>query len=249
MSLRSTTLGGLSCVLVDQLPQGQVPQLIVIICHGFGAPGTDLVPLGHEVLRLSPKLAETIRLVFPAAPLSLDEFGMVGGRAWWHLDINRLTQAIESGELRDLRENLPDDLPQARQMLLSLIEDVQRETELPMSRLVLGGFSQGSMLATDVALRLPEAPAALCIWSGTLLCESIWKELAAKRDKLMVLQSHGHQDPVLPFEGGIWLRDLLRNAGASVEFIEFDGVHTIPAEAVHRFATLLERLLIRETSN
>ena len=244
MNLQSATFGGLSSVLVDQIPQGEKPELVVIICHGFGAPGTDLVSIGSELLQLNPELAGRIRFVFPAAPLSLDDIGMFGGRAWWHLDIERLTRAIETGELRDLRNDLPEDLPRARQMLQSLIEEVQEATGLPTSRLVLGGFSQGSMLATDVALRLPEAPAALCIWSGALMCESIWRELAANRGTLAVLQSHGRQDPILPFQGGLWLRDMLREAGVDVEFIEFDGVHTIPVEAIRRFAELLGRLVL-----
>jgi predicted esterase len=56
-------------------------------------------------------------------------------------------------------------LDEARKAVLAMVEQVQRDTGLPLSRLILAGFSQGAMLATDVALHLPESPAALCIFS------------------------------------------------------------------------------------
>ena len=239
MNSQTTTLGGLKCRIVDRLPEGQAPQLVTVLCHGFGASGDDLVPIGAELLNLNPGLSSKVRFIFPEAPLSLDEFGMYGARAWWPLDIAKLNAAIATGEFRDLRNDLPDELPQSRQMLMDMITEVSQQTGLPVSRFVLGGFSQGAMLATDVALRLPEPPAALCIWSGTLLCEEIWKELAAKRGPLTVLQSHGRQDPLLPFKAAIWLRDIMMESNFDVDFVEFDGVHTIPFEAMQRFAAVL----------
>jgi predicted esterase len=56
-------------------------------------------------------------------------------------------------------------LDEARKAVLAMVEQVQRDTGLPLSRFILAGFSQGAMLATDVALHLPESPAALCIFS------------------------------------------------------------------------------------
>ena len=112
-------------------------------------------------------------------------------------------------------------LPAARAKLMSLLEVLQGEQGIPLSRIVLGGFSQGSMLTTDVALRLPEPPAALCVWSGTLLCEDEWRQQAQEaqsRGSLRVLQSHGYDDPILPFEAAKWLRDLLESSGSAIDF-------------------------------
>ncbi len=243
MRLSRATLGGLECHVVDALPADVPPRLVVVVCHGFGAPGTDLVPLAPELFAIKPELERGVRMIFPAAPLSLDEQGMYGGRAWWHLDVGKLMAAIETGHFRDLRNDCPDDLDAARDMLLRLIDEVQRDTGLPVGRFVLGGFSQGSMLATDVALHLSEAPAALGIFSGTLLCEDRWRALAPQRRGLKVLQSHGYQDPILPFAAAEWLRDLLKEAGMKVTFIPFAGMHTIPYEALEQFAALLCRAL------
>jgi phospholipase/carboxylesterase len=98
------------------------------------------------------------------------------------------------------------------------------------------------MVATDVALELPHPPAGLCIFSGHLLAESKWRELAKKRGVLPVLQTHGSFDQVLPIAGAEQLRDLLIESGLPVEFITFAGPHTISMEGIRRCAALMERV-------
>ena len=107
----TTQIGDLTCHLIDQLPEGQSPEQVVVLCHGFGAPGHDLVALGPELLQLQPGLQKTTRFIFPVAPLSLDSIGYMGGRAWWMLDVAELNEAIASGQFRDQTKQLPDDLP------------------------------------------------------------------------------------------------------------------------------------------
>jgi len=237
------TLGGLQSVVVDTVPADQPVELAVVLCHGFGAAGTDLVGLATEFCQLAPSLLGRTRFVFPAAPLALDEVGMPDARAWWHLDLEALNQAIQQGEFRDQRLSTPDGLEQAREQLGELVTDIKDQWQLDSGQLVLGGFSQGSMIATDVALSMPEAPAALCIWSGTLLCQDTWQELAKQRGLLRVFQSHGRNDPLLPFEAAQWLRDLLVESGLDVDFLEFPGEHTIPMAAVEKVAVLLSETL------
>lgn len=242
MAIAVRKTAGLVCREFDELPEGASPEWIVVICHGFGAMGDDLVGLGPEFLRRRPELAEHVRFIFPEAPISLENLGMPGARAWWHLDMEKLNAAIQGGEFRNLRNDHPPDLATARGLLTGMLHAICSETGLPMSRVVLGGFSQGAMLSTDVALRLPEPPAELLVMSGSLLCEDEWTRLAKKRGPLSVFQSHGHQDPILPFEAAEWLRDLLTSAEATVEFLPFDGIHTVPAAAVARIADRLAAL-------
>jgi phospholipase/carboxylesterase len=99
------------------------------------------------------------------------------------------------------------------------------------------------MLALDVALRLPEPPAGLVILSGALINEGEWRPLAAKRGPLVVLQSHGRQDSILPFPMGLALHEMLLEAGAEVDFIAFPGDHEIPLLVLERTAALLKRAL------
>ena len=241
MRTRAEVLGGLNCRIVDADADAPL-QRLVVLCHGFGAPGTDLVPVAGELARLIGPASAGIRFLFPAAPLSLDDYGLPGGRAWWPLDMAKLQAAIEFGETRDLRGESPELLPQAREALTGAVTAACAEAGLPLSRCVLGGFSQGSMVATDVALHLPERPAALVIWSGTLLCEAAWRSAAPRLSGLPVLISHGRYDQILPYSNAEHLRDMLAEAGCDVQFLPFNGMHEIPQSVLRATVDLLRRL-------
>ena len=242
MKLTTNEMGGLTTRIVDAL-DGE-PSLAVVLCHGFGAPGTDLVPLGQHMLQSSEKLAGAARFYFPEAPLDLSSMGMWGSRAWWMIDVDALNRAMADGGFRErARNDRPDGMLEARSALLKLIEEVKESTGLPTSRIALGGFSQGSMLTVDVALQLEDNPGALIAWSGTLLNEEEWRKLGAKHAGLRVFQAHGRQDPLLPFDWAEHLRDMLTEIGAEVEFLPFNGPHTISEEGLNRSVALLESVL------
>lgn len=239
-------IGDLTCRIVrpdhDDPPDG-----IVVLCHGFGAPGDDLVGLADPFIQLEPSLGERIQFVFPEAPLTIPE--VPGGRAWWPIDMMAMQMAIMEGNFREMRQAVPEQMPEAREKLMTVFNQLKEASGLPLSRFVLGGFSQGSMLTTDITLRLEESPAALLVYSGTLLAEPEWRELAPKRAGLQVIQSHGTVDPILPFEAAGWLRDLLTEAGLNVEFIPFQGIHTIPLEALQVSAPLINEVLPRASES
>ena len=89
------------------------------------------------------------------------------------------------------------------------------------------------MLTTDVALNYPEPLGGLIVWSGSLINAEAWTALAAARNKkLTIVQSHGTVDPILPFVGALALREMFELTGQDVNFVEFNGQHGIPAEAV-----------------
>jgi phospholipase/carboxylesterase len=155
----------------------------------------------------------------------------------------KLQAAVAFGELRDLRRESPPMLPKAREQLTNLVQELSTEWSLPLGRFVLGGFSQGSMLATDVALHASSNPAGLVIWSGTLLCEDDWTGLVGGRAGMPVLLSHGRGDPILPLANAEALRELLITSGCDVQFLPFAGGHEIPHEVLRSTAAMLERLL------
>lgn len=235
-----TEIGGLPCVVAGD---GGEARLAVILCHGFGAPGEDLVPLAPELVRLAPDLSEQVRFVFPQGPVDLGELGYGDARAWWMIDFTELSRAVQGGSeaLLAYRRRTPDGLAAARRRLLALHAELART--FPPQRIVLGGFSQGAMLATDLALRLEEPPAALAVLSGAPVAEEEWARRAPARAGLPVLAAHGRQDPVLPYAFGVALRDLLAGAGLDVDFVPFDGGHGIAPIVLERLAALLERLV------
>jgi phospholipase/carboxylesterase len=244
MKLTTTEMGGLTTRIVDDLPDGAKPELGIIVCHGFGAPGTDLVPISQELMHLSGKLSGRARFYFPEGPLGLDSYGMFGSRAWWMIDMDALNRAMMEGTFRErARNDRPEGLEDVRASLLKLISEVRDDTGLPTSRLVLGGFSQGSMLTVDVATQLDEAPAGLLAWSGTLLNEDEWREKGARHKGLRVVQSHGRQDPLLSYAWAEDLREMMTGIGWDVDWVPFDGPHTVGLEGLQRSVALLDSLL------
>jgi phospholipase/carboxylesterase len=133
----------------------------------------------------------------------------------------------------------------ARKTMLALVQEVATHTGLPMKKLILGGFSQGAMLTTDVALRLEEAPGALVVLSGTVLIEDVWRTKAKARAGLPVFQSHGRQDPILPYRAAERLQELFVESGMQHEFVPFDGGHTIAPDALLKLGDFLARQVTR----
>jgi len=204
---------------------------LVVLMHGFGAPATDLVQL-HRAIQVAPE----VRFAFPAAPLLLDASAPdeLAARAWWMIDLMRLQSAMLRGDAELLAKETPPGLAAARAAINDMLEAFERDHGTPPDRVVLGGFSQGAMLATDVTLRAERAPAGLVILSGAPICVDDWKALAPRRAGLPVLQSHGRSDPVLPYAGAEWLRDMLEGSRLSVQFIASNGGHGIPSSVLER---------------
>lgn len=241
MIAEQATYGDLDCVVVRS--QTQSPRLAVVLCHGFGASGEDLVGLAEPLIQLIGERAEEIAFIFPAAVLSLADRGMPGGRAWWWIDLDRLLNMPSPETLRAFRTDRPAGMADATTKLLQLVSEVQQEWQLTPSQIVLGGFSQGSMIATDAALTMPEPPAALIIYSGALICEAEWKERAARLANTKIIQSHGRRDPILHISQGLALRDALTAGGCQPKYLEFNGFHEIHPAVINATADLLKSLL------
>ncbi len=195
---------------------------LVVLFHGYGAPGEDLVPLGRVM-----DVPRGTRFAFPAAPIALP-MGF-GARAWWQIDMAALEEAISRGEYRDRRHTVPDGLPEARRLAEETVNALV--AELGPTKLVLGGFSQGAMLALDLALHgdFGDTPlSGVVLLSGTLIAEDEWRPRLERRKGLPVFQSHGQSDPLLSFEAAEGLRDMLGEAGLPVTFVPFRGAHEIP---------------------
>ena len=235
--MKSELLGTLSVRLLggrDGNGGGTGP--VIVLLHGFGAPGDDLVSLAGAL-----KVPSGTRFVFPEAPIDLGPMYM-GGRAWWKIDLEARMRREALGQARDLAE-IPDGLVEARAEVIALLNAVERELHAPPTKIVLGGFSQGAMLSLDVALRSDRAFAGVVLMSGTHIAKNEWAPLLKARAHLPLFMSHGTEDPVLPFKVSSDLRDTLVSEGWSVEWIPFRGGHGIPSNVTHGVSTFLEKVL------
>ena len=216
---------------------------VVVLMHGYGAPGDDLVAL-QRVLAVPRE----VRFVFPEAPLSPPELRAFGGRAWWPIDVMALQQAAAQGRIRERMHSAPPGLVEARAHVIAMLDVMQRELNVTSDRVLLGGFSQGSMLACDVALRDSRPFAGLVLLSSTLLCVGEWQPLMAARKGLPVFQTHGQYDAILPHELALEQRDLLQAAGLPVTWISFPGGHELPSVVLDGLSRFIgERLVSKET--
>lgn len=195
----------------------------VIFFHGYGADANDLYPLGEMI-----STQKTHNWLFPNGPLEVPIGPAWMGRAWWNIDMMEIQRAMEAGTTRDFSNETPKGFEKARDMAMEMIKQLR----VPWNQIVLGGFSQGAMLATDLYLRAPETPKGLVIMSGTLLNQDKWKELIPARAGEKFFQSHGQTDMVLGYKQAQKLETLLTQNGMKGSLMSFRGGHEIPQQVL-----------------
>ena len=230
-------IADLDCVLAggdDGEGGGDGPMIVLL--HGFGAGGDDLVALADWI-----DAPEGTRWVFPAGPLTLSPlYG--DARAWWMIDLERLERELAGGRPADRAAEVPEGLAAARGAVLGLLDALAREHRRRDDAFVLGGFSQGAMLSVDVALH-GARPRGLVLLSGTLVAEAEWRPRLAALAGLRVFQSHGTKDGLLSFAGAEKLRAFLVEGGAEVGFVPFPGGHEIPPPVLELLEDFLPHAL------
>lgn len=212
----------------------------ILLCHGFGAPGDDLVPLARAT-----DAGRDVRWFFPEAPIALDLGWGMSGRAWWNIDMERWQRLMMTGQAHRLVEETPPGLAESRAALEQTIDALERDHGVHRDRLIIGGFSQGAMITTEVALHAERPFAGLVILSGALISADRWAAAArARAAGIRAFQAHGRRDPLLPFAAAEALHALLTEAGAEVEWAPHGGEHEIPQAALDRLAAFVRRRFV-----
>ncbi|MEP7381844.1 MAG: hypothetical protein ABI910_09175 [Gemmatimonadota bacterium] len=231
MHERTLQLAGLSTLLVE--PESPV-SLTVFLLHGYDMRPEDLAPFAHSI-------GVHARFVVPRGPITASTSGF----GWWHIDEKSRDRSRSLGP-RDLSSEKPTGLSTARRQLHDLLA-VSKETwgDGPTA---LVGFSQGGMLACDVALRGDLPLAGLALLSASRLALDEWSAHLARVRDLPVLLSHGQRDADLAFAAGEALRDMLATAGARVTWIPHAEGHVIPLIVWRGLRTFLRSLALRADS-
>jgi phospholipase/carboxylesterase len=182
------------------------PPLLVML-HGYGSDENDLVSLGAS---LDPRLI----VVCPRGTIP----GPGRGFAWY-------------GEDSDSDSEPKVGLMDSQQALLHFIDEAVAAYDADPKRVVVGGFSQGAILALRLALAAPEKVAGAIVLSGYLLDDPHRKQAPARAlEHLTIFESHGRADDRIPFERARQTRDALQKLPVKLTFREFDGRHQIPPE-------------------
>ncbi|MEZ5314690.1 MAG: hypothetical protein R3E91_00520 [Chlamydiales bacterium] len=206
----------------------------ILLLHGFGSNAMDLVPL-HRIFqeKLKPNW------LFPMAPFNVSGIPSNKGRAWFPVNLSTLQTAFEKKDLKTVENAFPKDLTEFRECIECLVG----ELNIPRSKLIIGGFSQGAVLSVDVALNGTESVAAILIFSGTLIYESMWRSLSHQHTKTLFFQSHGTHDPLLPLEKAAELASLLQDGGLKGKLHMFEGGHEIPQSILFQLNLFLKSLV------
>lgn len=191
---------------------------VIVLLHGYDGFPSDLSPFAAS-------LSLPARFIFPAGLVALDASDR-GGRAWWRIDAAARAEAVARGERRDLSPTSPAGLPAARAALIALLDHV--EGAYAPRALVVGGFSQGAILACDTALRTSRKLDGLVMMSGARVTATEWAPLLAGRRGLPTFVSHGRSDADLAFDVAETLASDLDRAGVVVTWLPFDGGHETP---------------------
>lgn len=204
---------------------GGDPQQLVILLHGRGADGDDLVGLVPVLAKTLPHAA----FVLPTAPQRCDTSPYT--YEWFSLpDGDRHPDKVEAG----VRAAAP--------VLDGFIDDELAAHGLTDDRLALLGFSQGCMMALHVGLRRPIACAAILGYSGRLCAaDSLTGEIVSRPP---VLLCHGTDDTVVPFESQNLAATAIAAAGVAVTTVERPGLgHRLDRQGIDAGAALLARAL------
>jgi phospholipase/carboxylesterase len=221
--------------LVTLVRGGEGPPTMVLL-HGYGSHAEDWLPF-TGTLAMPPGT----RFVFPEAPeTTVPPDGPIGGRAWWRLNLDAHIPA--GRRVPDLSATRPPGLAAAASQVRTLLSDLRWRRRGPI---VLGGFSQGAMVSSEVAFRSRAPLAALVLLSGTTVDEASWEPGFATRRGLPVFISHGRRDQILPFEVADRYRRKLEAAGLKVTWVPFDGGHEVPAEVVVALNAFLSQLNLK----
>ena len=203
---------------------GGNPKSLVVLLHGLGADGNDLIGLAPYWAPLLPEA----EFLSPHAPFPCDMAPY--GRQWFSLQ-DRSPEMILAG----VRGAAP--------ILDAFLDDALASRGLPPEHMALVGFSQGTMMSLHVGLRRPQAVAGIVGYSGALRTgETLADEMRSKPPILLV---HGEADPVVPFQAMGAAATALKGLGVAVETLARPGLgHSIDEAGLRAGGAFLRRVLV-----
>jgi len=202
---------------------GGKPKSLVVLLHGLGADGNDLIGLAPY---WAPALPET-EFLSPHAPFPCDMAPY--GRQWFSLQ-DRSLEAIFAG----VRAAAP--------ILDGFLDDALEARGLDESRLALVGFSQGTMMSLHVGLRRAKPVAGILGYSGRLIGTEALAEEIRSRPPVFLL--HGDADEIVPFESLAHSKKALSELQVPVETLARPGLgHSIDEVGLSRGGEFLRRRL------
>jgi phospholipase/carboxylesterase len=186
---------------------GRKADALVVLLHGYGSNGADLISL-------APYWAKLLPGAMFVAPNAIEPVPQAPGGFQWFPIAQLDPRLMEAG---------------VRQAAASLDRFLDRELEragLEPERLALVGFSQGTMMALHVGMRRARLPAAILGYSGVLVAARKLKDEVKAAPPILLV--HGDQDPMIPVTAMFDSTEALCAAGLSAQWhISYGVPHSI----------------------
>jgi phospholipase/carboxylesterase len=204
---------------------GGRPSALVVMLHGLGADGSDLIALAPMLARTLPRAL----FVSPDAPFPCDMAPY--GRQWFSLQDRAPAKLLEGMRL-------------AQPIVDAFLDGTLGALGLDGSAVALLGFSQGAMTSLYTGLRRSVPPAAILAFSGALVGAVPPRSEHAASGYPPVLLVHGEDDPVVPFASFRHARAALADAGVPIEAMARPGLgHGIDETGLEAAQATLTRCL------
>lgn len=172
------------------------PRQLVVLCHGVGADGHDLIDLAPSWAHALPDAL----FVAPDAPEPYD--GAPLGRQWFSLQ-DRTPAVLDAGARK------------AAPLLMAYVDSELALAGLAPDAVALMGFSQGAMMVLHAGLRRRQPPRGILAYSGAMLDgPSLAAECTGHPPVLLV---HGQEDEVVPFARAGAAESALQRIGIPVQ--------------------------------
>lgn len=201
---------------------GSKPDALVILIHGYGSNGDDLISLARMIQPELPNAA----FVAPNAPSRMPQ--LAAAYQWWPIETFSMAERAAGAD--------------AAAPGLDAFTQEAEAAGLPSNHVLLVGFSQGTMMALHVGLRRQEALAGIIGISGMLVApERLEAEIESRPPVLLI---HGTEDDVVPFRSMSLASTTLAEAGVAVETHSSPGVgHSVGQDGLAAAAAFATRVL------
>jgi phospholipase/carboxylesterase len=197
---------------------GKAPQQAVVLLHGYGSDGQDLIGLAPHWQGVLPDAV----FISPNAPEQCRQ--LASGFQWFDIsfDADRLAKRQEG-------------VIQARPVLVEFLDDLWAQSGIAPEHTILVGFSQGAMMALHVGLSLDKPLMGIIAFSGAFLPPEGFGATTLARTPVCLI--HGDMDEVVDPEHSADADVALRLAGYEVSYHVSEGVgHGIAPDGLE-FAT------------
>jgi phospholipase/carboxylesterase len=208
---------------------GGKPSRLVVLLHGLGADGNDLIGLAPYWAPLLPEA----EFLSPNAPFPCD---MAPYGYQWFSSQDRSPPAVLAG----VRAAAP--------ILDSFLDTALAERGLADRDLALVGFSQGTMMSLFVGLRRAQPPAGVLGYSGRLIAPELLADELRSRPPILLV--HGTEDPLVPFQSLAAAEASLVAAGVPTQTLVCPGIgHSIDEDGLRRGGQFLKEVLAHGASS